>query len=178
VTTWPAASIPVFPAGYKPVQSDFASWIQDTLGFLTGGVVFRARQTTAQALSGGANIMQYQAIDEDPYSGWSAVATGSQPAYSWLAPYTGLYQITVTTAFAASNNWTDAGALLTGTLITLSECATTNLSGVPAGAGGMVTVPMTGGADYLQVNVAVANADDTVITAGSEPSVEIALVSQ
>jgi len=177
VTTWPAASIPVFPAGYKPVQSDFTAWIQNTLGFLTDGVVFRARQTSSQALSGASNIMQYQAIDEDPYSGWSATATADQAAHSWLAPYTGLYQVTVTTGYAASANWAETGVLLTGVLTVAAQQGSPGISGPTAGAGGMVTVPMTGGADYVQVSMSIATAESTVITAGSEPSVEIALVS-
>lgn len=178
MTTWPAASIPVFLDGYKPVQADFTSWIQNTLGFLTDGVVFRARQTTAQALAAGANTVEYQAIDEDPYGGWSASGTAEQPAYSWLAPYTGLYQVTVTTGYAASANWAQTGVLITGSLAVATQQGSPGISGPTAGAGGMVTVPMTGGADYVQVNVNLATAEDTVITAGSEPSVEIALISQ
>lgn len=178
MSTWPAASIPVFPAGYKPQLADFTSWIQDTLGFCTDGVVLRARQTTTQALAAGQTTMEYQAIDEDPYTGWSAVTTSEQPAYSWLAPYTGLYQVTITTGFAASANWAIPGVLITGTLIDAAACATTGLTGLTCGAGGMVTVPMTGGADYLQMVMNLETAEDTVITAGSEPSVEIALLSQ
>jgi hypothetical protein len=182
MTTWPAASIPVFRAGYAPVQADFTSWIQDTLGFLTDGVVFRARQTTAQALSGATNYMQYQAIDEDPYSGWSAAETPGQPAYSWIAPVTGLYEITVTTGFAPSSNWAQIGVFLNTTLIVAGIAGSAGIGGLDAGIGGTVTVPMTAaglyGGDYVQVNMHIQTAEDTVITAGSEPSVEITLISQ
>lgn len=177
MTTWPAASIPVFPAGYAPQQSDFTTWIQDTLGFLTDGVVFRGRQTSTQSLTSGVNtVLALQAIDEDPYSGWHPIGSGDVPQYAWLAPYTGLYRISVTCGFAAADNWCMPGFVITGTQVIIGELGS-NID-LPGGGSASAMIPMTGGSDWVQATMFTAVTQNTVITAGSEPSVEITLVSQ
>ena len=176
MATFPPATVPVIPDGYSPLTADFNAWAQANLSFLAAGVLLRARQTTVQALAAGSQVLSFQAIDEDPYAGWSATATGSQPAMSWLAPVTGLYQVTITPGVASSANWVMAQAVITGVTVTLGEDATNGTGG--SGAGGMGTFAMVAGLDYLQGAVSVATAVNTVTGAGLQPSLEIALLSQ
>jgi hypothetical protein len=181
MTTWPAATVPVFPAGYAPDDTDFDTWIQSNFSFLTEGVVFRARRVAAQALAGppgGNTLIEFDTIDEDPYSGWSATATSVQPAWSWLAPVTGLYQVTFTFAVTAAVNNTEAEVWVSGNRVRVSTavCGTT---GGGAGTGGMATVPMAAGQDYVQATADLSTTGESTLTgAGSQPSIEIALASQ
>lgn len=89
--TYPAApQPPVFPAGYGPLPSDFAGWVQTQFGGLTSKVVFRAVKTTTQSFTGGtAPLIQFNSIREDPYGGWSATAHQWTPPDGW----TGIYQV-------------------------------------------------------------------------------------
>ena len=69
MTTWPAPSVPVFPAGYGPTQTDLDNWWYNVAGFLQTGVVFRASQTTtATSLpdSGAATTIGFDDVLEDP----------------------------------------------------------------------------------------------------------------
>jgi hypothetical protein len=97
---------PYFPPGYDPADSDFDTWIQAPLTFLTRKVVFRAQLTTALAFPAGENtLIPYNGIFEDVYGGWDAATS------SWLCPQgmSGTYRISVT---AAANHATDAVSTL------------------------------------------------------------------
>ncbi len=177
MTTWPPATIPVFPDGYGPYPTDFNSWIQSNLSSLTSSVVFRGRQTAVQALAAGAvTALNLQAIDEDPYGGWSAAGAGSQAAMSWLAPVTGLYQVTVVCMMASSSNWTLACSIVTGTFFFLREGGSSNVGGT--GIGGSGSFSLVAGLDYVQAGVDALVAVNTVVGAGFQSSMEIALLSQ
>lgn len=88
-------SLPVFPPGYGPVAEDFENWVQQSLGYCCTGTVFRAEQHATQAISASTfTPIAYDTVLEDPFKGWSAVATSAQPAYSWLVPWDATYRIT------------------------------------------------------------------------------------
>ncbi|MGH3120144.1 MAG: hypothetical protein ACRDND_03790 [Streptosporangiaceae bacterium] len=174
----PPPVIPIFPAGYDPVTADFTGWVQDTFAFLTESVVFRGHQATSQSLASGANVLTYDTIDEDPYGGWSASVTGSQAAHSWLAPWTGTYEITVFCSNTAAAIWNTAGVQITGTLY---EVTSDNLmpAGKPGGAVGTFTVQLTGGVDYVQgISYTSATASTDVAVLGLQSTMEITYVSE
>jgi hypothetical protein len=175
VATFPDAVIPFFPAGYQPQQSDFTTWWYDNAAFLQNRVVFRARQaTTATTLpaSGAATVIGYDAIDEDPYSGW----TGT-PTFAWMPPagYSGWYQVTTTLFTAIVGAAVDLRPSVLGsyayTLATV-QGATTHGNG----AEGTFTVYLIGGQDTVQGGGAQLNAGAsllTSLTAGQQSSLEI-----
>jgi hypothetical protein len=171
----PAAPVlPVFPAGWSPSQQDFTTWIRRSFRALTGRVVFRAQQTGSQSLTGGVfTPVAFGGVLEDPYGGWSATATAAQAAYSWLAPWTGYYQVTFGWSSAAGAGWADTAVAVTGGTpqVVSGAGAPASLGG---GGSGQVIVPMIGGADYLQFLAQPASTvtNDTS-TAGRYPWVEI-----
>jgi hypothetical protein len=176
--------VPVFPAGYFPETADFTGWVQNPFSFLAGGVVFRGQQEVSggQALSGSSyTIIAYDTIPEDPYGGWSATVTASQPANSWLAPWTGSYEVTVYTSTASAAIWVASGALLSGGAVTgvLQGEAVLAPSGTFGGSCATFTVQLTGGADYIQGAAIVSAASSTVTSSpGRYPSMEITYVSE
>jgi len=175
----PPTAVPVFVAGYEPVPSDFDGWVQTPFTFLTAGTVYRGVQEVpgGQALAAGSNVLSYDTVPEDPYGGWSAVATSSQPANSWLVPYTGTYEITVT-ASSSSAGWIGAGVQVSGGTAETGQNVPTP-SGSPSGvSSATVTVQLTGGVDYIQgvLNCSASGSTDTA-TAGLQPSMEITYVS-
>lgn len=174
MTTWPEASIPVFPAGYAPLAADFTTWVQDNFGFISAGVLFRAQQTTGggQALtSGGFNVLQYNSVLEDPWGGWTA------GTWEWAVPVTGIYEITVTGMTTASSQWDSGAVRISGTTFVQGEDALCP-SGTAGGGICSVIVPLVAGFDYVQGGLVVsASATTDTTSAARFPSMEIALVS-
>ncbi len=165
-------SIPVFPAGYGPVASSFDGWVQDSLGFQTTGIVFRAEQTTNQSLSGGAeNVIAFNTVLEDPYSGWSS---GSS---LWLAPYTGWYEVTITATIAAVSS-TVAAQLQTPEGY-FSLALTSQAGTFFGGTSGYAVVPLVGGSDWVKasINPSVSTTTNNV-NVGRYTTMEISFVSQ
>lgn len=178
MTLWTPPAIPVFPDGYGPLDADFTNWIQATLGFCTQGIGFRAHQVAGggQALAAGNTVLQYDTIDEDPFAGWSAVATASQPAYSWLVPYTGTYEMTVYASLAAQGIFFGAGVSVTGTVVVGTD--TNTPSGTEGGACASWTQSLTAGSDWIQgVASASASCSTDTSSAGRYPAMEITYVS-
>ena len=148
---YPPPPLPAFIAGYGPQQADFGGWVQDSFGYITGQMLFRAQQEIAQSISATTyTAITFDTVLEDNFGGWSSVPTASQPANSWLAPYTGWFRVTFRFTCTSSVKWLDAAVSVTGGF-PLEEAAgvLTPLS-QPGGAGCSVIVPMIGGTDYVQ----------------------------
>ena len=182
MTLFAPPPVPVFAAGYSYLNTDFNTLIQDSLGFCTTGIVFRADQESGnQSLSSsgsGNNVITYDTVLEDPYGGWSATATGSQLAHSWLAPYTGWYEVTTTYSIATANVITEAIVLVTNAT-EYDLCEITNVSQTEGGGGGSVIVPLIGGVDYLQGLVQVsANVTTDTSAPGRYPQMQVSFYSQ
>ena len=184
MTTWPQAVNPVFPAGYAPTPTDMTNWIQDNFSFLTSGIVFRGQMTSSQTFTTAGTFYPLQipsgssTVLEDPYGGWSPSATGSQPANSWLAPYDGWYEVTVTIPLISANvSLAAAVAVSGGTPYTAAYVP--GATGLDTGASGSVTVALAGGVDYIQAGAIVSATATTVVLlgAGLYPSIEITWVS-
>jgi hypothetical protein len=171
--------VPVFPAGYGPLPADFDTWVQDTFGFITAQVVFRAEQHTTQSLSSAAfTTITYDTILEDPYGGWSATSTSSQAAHSWLAPFTGWYEITLNHSISTVTTVTEAVPYISATTQwEMSEVSCT--SSTEGGTGASLLVSMVGGSDYVQGQAwSSAAASIDVSAAGRYPWMEITFISQ
>lgn len=170
--------IPLFPAGYAPGPGDMGGWIQGSFSFLTTGVLFRGQQQTAQALSSGVNPLSVDTVLEDPTGGWSQVnVPGVQPAFSWLAPLTGWYEVTLTCSIAAQALWAAGAVLVSGGTPEYMELANTDASSM-GGCTASLIVPCYGQVDYIQAGPFVSAASNTdVSAAGRYPALEIAFVS-
>lgn len=166
-TPLPPPAVPVFPAGYAPVTADFTNLIQIPMQFATNRIVFRANQQTTQSITTGAyRIITYDTVLEDPYSGWNS---GS---HQWLAPYTGLYEVTVFCSIATNPASLQVGIGITGTTIVGSQPETPS-----AQLGGAIAYGLyacTGGQDYIQGIAQVDNTSSTDVSAiGRYPRMEI-----
>jgi hypothetical protein len=178
----PVPAVPQAPAGWHPVQADLDLWITDSFSFLSQPANFRAQLQGVQSLAGGAfNVLHYDTVLEDPYTGWSAVATGSQPAYSWLCPAgcAGWYEASVTVQTASQGAGT-ANQLLGAIALngTLWQYASDDwaAASAPSGSSGPAQVPMLPG-DYLQVWAFTTQNVSTPATAGQYPALELTWVS-
>ena len=179
MTTWPAPSVPVFPAGYGPTQTDLDNWWYNVAGFLQTGVVFRASQTTtATSLpdSGAATTIGFDTVLEDPYSGWD----GSTFLWTPPAGYSGWYQATLTvrTVEVAAN--VNLRPLLAGTY---GQALATAMGADTSGAGvsGTFIVYLVGGQDTIGGACELLNsgsAKNTSLTSGQQSTLELVWVSQ
>jgi hypothetical protein len=169
MTTPAPPSNPVYPAGYAPVTADFNSLIQTPMQFTTGKIIFRVNQQTTQSVSssGGYVTLKFDTVIEDPYAGWSS---GS---YEWVAPYDGLYEVSVFCSVATTAVNLQAGASLTGVPRMGNQVQTT--SSLLGGACSWGVFAMIGGQDYIQgsVNTSVTFPTD-VSSLGRYPRMEIA----
>ena len=178
----PAPPVPQVPAGWKPVQADFDLWVTNSFSFLSQRASARLQLAGGQALTGGAlNIVHFDTVLEDPYGGWSATATGSQAAWSWLCPAgcSGWYEITLG-AFAASQGSGTANQLVAALILngTLWQYGSDDwaVASAPSGSSGAVQVPLLAG-DYVQAAVMPTASVSTGTTAGELPSMELCWVS-
>jgi hypothetical protein len=168
--TFSPPAVPVFPAGYGPLPADFNAWVQATLGFQSDGVIFRAEQHTAQAFAAGTTIITYDTVLEDPFSGWNA---GS---HQWLAPFTGLYRVTLTVVVNAVSTVLEPGIEVSGTTFIFSgENQVTTLKG---GASGSLLVPLIEATDFVQGVIAVSAAAVASTVNGLYSTIEISYESQ
>jgi hypothetical protein len=164
------------------VQADFDLWVTHPFSFLYQPANFSAKRAATQTLPGGSfALLQYDTVLEDPYSGWSSVSTGSQPAYSWLCPAGagGWYEASLTLQCASQGSGTTnqllAAVALNGSLWQYGSDDWA-VASAPSGCSGPVQVPMLPG-DYVQAWVFVTTAVSTSTTAGELPSVELTWVS-
>ena len=178
MATYDAPSVPSFPAGYGPTQTDFNNWWYQTAAFLQNRVVFRASQTTtATSLpdSGAATTIGFDTVLEDPYSGWD----GSTFLWTPPAGYSGWYQasLTVRTADVAVN--VDLRPLLAGTYGFQMACVMGATFG--AGVSGTYVVYLVGGQDTIGGACQLLNSSanvDTSTTSGQQSTFELVWVSQ
>lgn len=172
---------PVFPAGYGPFAADFTTWVTSPMTFLATKVMFRAQLQGGQSLGAGNTLAAYDTILEDPYGGWSAAGSGSQPANSWLAPAgcSGWYEVTLTSWTAnPANSTTDLETVLFLDGSIYQECSGDwAVNGHAAGSCGSVPVPLLGGVDYVQGYIGTSTASSTPTTNGQWPSIEIVWIS-
>jgi hypothetical protein len=176
---------PVLPAGLSPhgdqLTADLNALITSPVSFLATGVFARLRQASAgQSLTPAAhNVLAYDTVDEDPYGGWSATATASQPAHSWLCPAgcSGWYLATVTASLATppSDSALRPEILLNGSpwlaLAGPGATASTNSQGDGSGY-----VYLLGGSDYVQGGAFLATgsgAQLTSVAAGFQPLLQV-----
>jgi hypothetical protein len=181
MTLPPAPAVPQIPAGWKPVQADMDSWVTTPFSFLAAPAVFRGQLQAAGTAASGWRLMQLDTVLEDPYTGWSATLTASQPAFSWLCPAgcSGWYEVSVTGHTANQGGAADTAAVavyLDGSLY--SEAAALQApNGTPSGCSGAVMVPLLAGIDYLQMFLFSTASVAAPATAGQFPTMEIAWIS-
>lgn len=173
MTTYPPPAVPVFPDGYAPGPSDFDSWVQAPLGGLTYGVVFRAQQTSNQALStSGFSTLTFDTVLEDPWGGWNAAIN------QWSAPFTGWYAVTVSCSVSTASVQLQVAVGLSN----VSKYATTDVTvpgAVLGGSAAWAKVPMSGGNDFITGLAGVSGAASTDVSApGRYPSIEISFENQ
>lgn len=177
MTLYPPPLVPVFPAGYGPTPTDMDNWIQSTLGFQTTGILFRAEQHTAQSIAASTfTIVSYDTIVEDPYGGWSNTSTGNQAAHSWLAPFTGFYEVTITGCIATITTILESAVLQDGSV--LWELDLSPVGTFFGGGCGHVVMSLDGGVDYIQGEIWSNVATSMQSTLGRYSSIEISYVSQ
>ena len=170
MTLYSPPLIPVFPAGFAPQASDMNNWIQDSFGFLTAQVVFRAEMRTTQVLNGFTPIL-YDTVLEDPYSGWNA------SSHVWTAPFSGWYEVTLNHSIATATVITEAVPEISGTTYEMSEVSCT--SSTEGGTGASLLASMVGGIDFVQgVAWTSASVSIDVSSAGRVPWIEVTFISQ
>jgi hypothetical protein len=169
-------AIPAFPAGYGPAPGDFDTWVQAPLTWLTYGTVFRAELENGQPVTAGTyTVIQWDTILEDPYAGWN----GS--SFSWLAPLTGWYEITVTVQYSVTSAQVAAAVRLSGVYSAtyqLSEYTAGGAAGMWGGTSGAIVLPMVAGTDFIQGIAWAGNSTTLRSSNGSYSSIEITYVSQ
>jgi hypothetical protein len=149
---YPPPALPVFPAGYGPQQADFGNWVQASFGYITDLAVYRGIQTISQSIGSATfTVITYDTLLEDDFGGWSPAPTSSQPAWSWLAPFTGWFRVSFRVSCAAGSHWLDAAVSVSGANPGQETTGVLAPSAQPGGAGGSVIVPMIGGTDYVQI---------------------------
>src|SRR6201999_4229553 len=110
------------------------------------------------------------------YGGWSATATSSQAAYSWLTPpgCSGWYEITLNAFTTSPGNTTDqlqALVYLNGAYYAQTSDSW-GVNGHPSGSNGVVALPLLGGIDYVQMYIYSTSSTNTPATAGQYPTME------
>ena len=152
---YPPPPLPAFLAGYTPQQADFGNWVQNSFGYITGQIMFRAQQAVAQSISATTfTAVTFDTVLEDNFSGWTTVPVTypsfTQPAYSWLAPYTGWFRVTFRFTCTSSVKWLDAAVSVSGASPGEEAGGVLTPLAQPGGAGCSVIVPLIGGTDYIQ----------------------------
>jgi hypothetical protein len=176
----PAPPVPQIPAGWYPNQADFDTWITHPISFLSQPANFRAQHQAAKALS-GFTLIPCDTILEDPYSGWSATSTGSQPAFSWLCPAgcSGWYEATLSGFTANQGGSSDqvvTAIYLNGSIWQYGSDDWA-VNGGDAGSSGATMGPLRGGFDYVQLYVFSTASVSTPAVAGQFPALELQWVS-
>jgi hypothetical protein len=180
----PPAGGPVLPAGLSPhgdqLTADLNNLITNPISFLAAGIFARLRQASGtQTLTASAtNVISYDTVDEDPYSGWSATATGTQAAHSWQPPAgcSGWYWVHVSVSLGTvpADSVLRPVVLVTGTPQFALETA--KAPSAPMIISGSALVYMLGGADYVQGAVFFASGsgnEPTSIAAGYQSLMDV-----
>jgi hypothetical protein len=177
-TVYAPPAVPVFPAGYGALPVNMDTWIQQSLGFAAQTSVFRALQTQAQALNNAATTtLTFDTILEDPTGSWSSAGTGSQAANSWLAPWTGWYEINFGWQYTtAATVYVSSDILVDG----LTPEYTLGACNGETGTTASYIVPLVGGVDYVQmlafINTSAKNTA-SALSVGQQANCEITFIS-
>jgi hypothetical protein len=171
--------VPQVPAGWGPVQADMTLWVTTPFSFLASPAVFRGELHAATGWTAStATLAPLDAIDEDPWAGWSATATGSQAAHSWLCPAgcSGYYEVTLTASTSSPGTTTDQlqGIVYVDGAAYAVAAQGWGVNGHESGVTGSAIVPLLGGVDYVQLYVYSTAATSAPATAGQYPTMEIA----
>jgi hypothetical protein len=162
---------PVFPAGSGPLPADFDAWVQAPFTFLTSKVVFRAQLQGGMSLSAGENIVPYDTILEDPYSGWNSGTS------QWTCPAgcSGWYGVTMTAWSNSAGINTDlieSVLYLNGSVY--QECSGDwGVNGHATGSSGSVPISLYGGQDAISGSIFSSAAVGVPTTNGQYPSIEV-----
>lgn len=174
----PVPAVPGIPAGWKPVQADVDAWVTGPFSFLAAPACFRAQHQGALSLPGGSfTLLPFDTIEEDPYGGWSAVTTGSQPAYSWLCPAgcAGWYEASLS-AFSTATTTQLAVALYLNGSVWQYPGDDWAASGGDSGTCGPAQVPLVPG-DYVQAYAYASASASTPAASAQYPAIELSWVS-
>lgn len=167
--TFPSPAVPVFPAGFTPQAADFNGWWFNTASFLQTRVVFRALQNntvTTLPSSHAAQVIQFDTVLEDPYSGWNS------GTFLWQPPvgYSGWYHITFTLLTNPPPSLADLYSTITfsGTPIwqsaTVQGVQANSQSGSIAGSSATYRAYMAGGQTSVGGYGALFNSASSVTT--------------
>lgn len=175
-----APVVPQIPAGWDATQADFDSWVTTPFSALASPPGFRGELHAATPLSGTV-LAPLDTVLEDPYGGWSAVATSAQAAHSWLCPegWTGWYDVSATGAWTAGGDATEvmhAHLYLNGTVWARGGTGWMP-PGRAGGSSGGYIVPLVGGQDYLQLYLYSTASVNAPATAGEYPSLDLTWIS-
>ena len=171
-----APAIPSIPAGWAPLPADMTAWITTPFTFLASPAAFRGQLQGSESLS-GFTLAKLDTVIEDNWGGWSATATASQPAYSWLCPAgcDGWFDISLTAFSSNPATTTDqlqAVIYIDGSLYQQAS-AGWGVNGHDSGSTAAVQVPLIGGQDYVQMYIYSTASTTTPATAGQYPAMEI-----
>ena len=174
--------VPQIPAGYAPVQADITTWITTPFSYLASPAAFRGELHAATSWTAATmTLAPLDTVLEDAWGGWSATATGSQPAFSWLCPAgcSGTYEVSLTAWSSNPATVTDqlqAVLFLDGSNYQQAS-AGWGVNGHASGSCAVVQVPLIGGVDYLQMYVFSQVGTSAPATAGQYPAMEISWIS-
>jgi hypothetical protein len=177
--TWPAPSVPVFPAGAGLTETNFDSLWYDTAGFLQNRVVFRASQSSAATTlpdTGVATVIAFDTVLEDPYSGWNASTHAWEPP----AGYSAWYDVTLTIRTATLASLVNLRPVLGGTHSFTLSCVQGS-SNHGAGICATWSVYLVGGADNVSGACELINSGSNVntsVTSGQQSAIEVVWVTQ
>jgi hypothetical protein len=165
-----APLIPVFPAGYEPLPSDFGNWVQTPLAALTQKVVFRAVKTTTQSLPVGSRVLLFDTILEDPYNGWDPSVSAWTPPAGW----SGIYLITLGVYTAAVAGAKIAAQLgINGTAVTQTLNSSATFASSANAAVGEVPIALVGAQDTVRAIAYTSVATSVSTTPGQQCELQI-----
>lgn len=168
----PVPPVPNMPAGYGPLPADFNGWLKDSLTFLVNPPICRVRRTTAQTIPSGANtVFQFDAVDEDTYSGWDGTN------FRYNAQVSGWYLV-ITKASALVAGAATTHAIIPGISVTGQVYQANEAWHVTADTSGQVTAHMLlylqAGIDWVQGLIFLASVSLNTPTAnGQQPAMDI-----
>lgn len=170
MTLYAPPAIPQF-AG-NPTTTLMDAWIQAPLGFQTQGILFRAERHASQSLTASTNnVIDYDTVLEDPYSGWNS------GTFKWFAPYTGWYEITVTGAITAATMIIAPLVISIGGN-TVAGSGVQCLSTFPGIASASLLVGLSGNGGWVQGGLYVSATATTNTANGRYSTIEVSFVSQ
>jgi hypothetical protein len=171
-------AIPVFPAGYRPLPADFATWVTGTLGFQAQTPATRVTQETSQSITSATTVIQYDTILESNAGTWLTASSGSIPAWSFVPAFTGWHQAEIFCSVTAGSLNLMVAALIDG--VTSYASNQVELSSSASGGGqAFAWVYLIAGEDYLQGTVTPSTSTATDITSpGRYPSLSVIFFSQ